>query len=311
MSVISSITVTPNRIEIIARYLESCGEQGIARADLEAQLSPEPLRRASVSEDGDDVANVSTTVTEPLSETIRLGLAEIFLDDGRECVRFVPPSNPKPASLLERLERILLDRDTSEVAKQGEFRRALAWLLAQDPRHPMNIKDNVTPLIQEQCGGKGANVFELTSSDRSRNFYYWARFLGYAWYIGQKTSTQNETQTVIIPDPTAALERHLPRLMSPGERWPLAHLVNAWGNLAPVLEGGSARIEVEELMDPKYLPPQRGMLSRSTSFALERLDRRGFIHLEQQADAPAHLGRLLNSWPDPRYFSHVTYTRTA
>lgn len=310
MSVISNFTVTPNRIEIIARYLESCGERGISRAELEAQLSPESLRHAGASDDSDDTANVSTTVTVPLNEAIQLGLVERFLNDEREYVRFVEPSDPKPTSLLERLERILLDRAMAEATKQGEFRRALVWLLVQDPRRPMDTKESVKPLIQKQCGGEDASVFELNSSSRAQNFYYWARYFGYAWYIGRKNPGLGETQTVVIPDPTAALERHLPALMSAGERWPLAQLVEAWGTVAPVLEGGDARIEVEELMEPGLLP-QRGMLSRSTSLALERLDRRGVIHLEQQPDAPAHLGRLLNTWPKSRFFSHVTYSRTA
>lgn len=298
MSVISSVTVTPNRIEIIARYLESRGARGVSRVDLEKILSPEALRRTT--------SEVSSTVTEALTESFRLGLAERFDFEGSEFIRFVASTDLKPASLLERLERILLNSDTAETTGQSEFRRALAWLLSQDPRTPMKINENPRLRIQEQCSG-AVNSFDLTDYSRAQNFYYWARYLGYAWCIGQKTGVQGETQTVVVPDPTVALLRHLPRLMSLGERRPLAQLIEAWSDLVPVLEGGTARIEVEELMEPALLA-QQGMLSRSTSLALERLDRRGVIRLERQADAPV---RLLATWPDPQPFTHVTYTRTA
>jgi len=302
VSVISSVTVTPNRVEIIARYLESRGERGVARDDLIAQLSPAALRRTGSSGDGDEVGEGRASVaTEALKETLLLGLAESFYDNDTESVRFVVPLGQKTAPLLERLETILLDGDTAEKTKQHEFRRALAWLLAQNPERPIAARQNVSPLIEKQCGTE-VNAFELTNESRAQNFYYWARYLGYAWYVGV-----GDSPTMIVPDPTAAIERHLSHLMSPGQTWPLEQLVASWGRVCPVLEGGTARSEVEELMQT---PPRRSKetLSRSTSLALERLDRRGVIKLDRQADAKAV---VLETWPDLQPFTHVTYLRTA
>jgi hypothetical protein len=304
VSVISSITVTPNRIEIVARYLESLGERGLAYDELMAQLSPPVLRRASTSDDGDEIGEEPTKpakpATETLSEMTQLGLVERFNNDGVASVRFVASKGQEIASLLERLEHILLNTETAEAADQQDFRRALAWLLAQDPESSIPVRRNVSSKIEEQCGAE-VKAFDLTNESRVQNFYYWARYLGYAWYAGI-----GDAPTIIIPDPTAALVRHLPRLMATGQTLPLAQLVASWGKLSPVLEGGDARNEVEELMQPQ-LSRLNGTLSRSTSLALERLDRRGIIHLEQQADAPAI---MLSVGSDPLPISHITYLRT-
>jgi hypothetical protein len=307
VSVISSFTVTPNRVEIIARYLQSHAERGMARDDLLAQLSPESLQRRGTSE-GNEISEGRSSVPpiEALDETLRLGIAERFDKDGADWVRFVGSPERESLSLLERLESVLLDADMAADHGQREFRRALAWFLTQNPEHPIDARQNVRSAIEEQCGYE-VNAFELTNKERSRNFLYWVRYLGYGWYVGQKSSVQNETLTVVVPDPTEALARHLPRLMTPGQTLPLAQMVASWGGLSPVLEGGSAREEVEALLRPA-LRRSSGTLSRSTSLALQRLDQRFVIHLERQADAPAV---MLDIWPDPLPISHVTYLRTA
>lgn len=302
MSIISSVTVTPNRVEIIARYLQSRGERGVARDELIAQLSPAALRRASTSGDGEEVGEGRSSVaTEALSETMRLGLADRVVNEGVEWVRFLAVPEQRALPLLERLETILLDADTAEASGQRDFRRALAWFLTLNPERPIDTRQNVRSTIEEQCGS-GVNAFELTSASRAQNFYYWVRYLGYGWYVGL-----SDTPTMIVPDPAIALERHLPHLMATGQAMPLAQLVAAWGDLCPVLEGGSARDEVEKLMQPALRRPA-GTLSRSTSLALQRLDQRRVIHLERQADAPP---MTLDIWPDPLPISHVTYLRTA
>ena len=306
MSIISSVTVTPNRVEIIARYLQSRGERGVARDDLIAQLSPDSLQSKSASE-GDDVGEGRSSVPpiEALDETLRLGLAERFdkqVDNKvTEWIRHISYPGQHDISLRERLETILLDAEAAEEHGQREFRRALAWFLSQDPVRPIDIRQNVRSTIDRECSPQ-VNAFELTNSDRSRNFYYWVRYLGYGWYVGI-----GDTPTMIVPDPTEVLARHLSRLMTPAQPWPLARLVAEWGSLSPVLEGGSARDEVEELLASVRRRPT-GTLSRSTSLALQRLDQRGVIHLERQADAPA---MMLDIWPDPLPISHVTYLRMA
>lgn len=303
MSVISSVTVTPNRIEIIARYLESLGEGGIARDDLLARLSPRALRKAGAAGDGEEVGEGRSSVpVEALAETLRLGIAERFDDNGTERVRYAAVPVPFTGSLLERLESILLDADKAEASGQREFRRALAWFLTQNPERPIDSQQGVRSKIEDQCGTE-VNVFELTSPPRAQNFYYWVRYLGYGWYV----DVGGDSPTMIVPDPTAALARHLSHMMSPGQTWPLTRLVQEWGDVSPVLEGGSARSEVENLLLPT-LRRKANMLSRSTSIAIQRLDQRGVIRLDRQADAQA---TLLDCWPDPLPFSHITYLRMA
>ena len=73
--------------------------------------------------------------------------------------------------------------------------------------------------------------------------------------------------------------------------------------LAPVLEGGVARNEVESLLPTDKRRPD-GHLSRSTSFALERLERRGQVVMERLADASA-INLDLHS--RVRAISHITW----
>lgn len=308
MSVISNLPVTPNRVEIIVRHLESCGTRGIARDQLMARLTPQALRRSNAFGEGDEPGAGQTTVAGAVvDETLRLGLAERYDDGGNEWIRVTAPASAdRPTalpseSLRSRLERVLLDPATAEVTDQRQFPKALAWFLAQDPERPFDFGENMRQRIEEQCG-PDVNAFELTNASRAQNFFYWARYLGYAWYVGIQNSPP-----IIVPDPTAALERHLPRLMGGRHTLALADMIEAWRGLCPVLEGGAVRMAVEELL-PASLRRPAGMLSRSTSLALERLDRRGIIHLERQSDAPAV---VLATWPDPLPVSHITYTRTA
>jgi hypothetical protein len=242
-----------------------------------------------------------------LDETLRLGLAERYEDGGSEFIRAVAPATASglAASLADsfrsRLEGILFDPVTAGETGQLQFARALAWFLSQDPEHPFDFDQNASERIEEQCGPE-VNSFELTNASRAQNFFYWARYLGYAWYVGIVNNP-----AIIVPDPTAALERHLPRLLGNGRTLPLSDLIDAWREPCSVLEGGAVRTAVEELL-PVTLQRPGGMLSRSTSLALQRLDRRGVIRLERQPDAPLV---TLAIWPDPVPFSHITYARTA
>ena len=73
--------------------------------------------------------------------------------------------------------------------------------------------------------------------------------------------------------------------------------------LLPVLEWGTARTEVETRLPVQKQRPE-GTLSRSTSFALERLERRGRVVLERPADADAINLDLASGL---RPISHVTW----
>jgi hypothetical protein len=308
MSVISNLPATPNRVEIIVRYLDSCGARGIARDQLMARVSPPALRRGNgFGESDEPVAGQTTVAGAVLDEILRLGLAERYDDGGSEWIRAVGLTSADRRAdvpsedFRSRLECVLFDPAAAEAADQRQFAKALAWFLAQDPERPFDFGQNARQRIEEQCGPE-VNAFELTNASRAQNFFYWARYLGYAWYAGVVNSPP-----IIVPDPTSALERHLPRLMGGHRTLPFVDLMEAWSEPCPVLEGGVVRTAVEEIL-PAALRRPAGTLSRSTSLALQRLDRRGVIHLERQPDAPAI---MLATWPDPLPISHITYTRMA
>jgi hypothetical protein len=285
MSVISSLPVTPNRIEIVYRYLRYCGDNGVAKDDLMQTLSPPALKSGS---------GRSSIAQDVVREASRIGI--IVLDsDG--CYRLSPElRDTHDLDLLEWLESILLDPVRAKKAGQPDFPYALAWLLEQNPAEPFEFGDNIAGLIASQCG-TDVNAFGMTNRARSQNFVYWAQYLGYAWRL------KVGSIEAIMPDPTQAIERHLSQLLKePGESL-IEDLLYTWATQSPVLEGGAARIKIVELCrgdshrDPK-------LLSRSTSIALLRLEERGVIRLERRADAEAY---TLNIKPNPRPVSHVAW----
>jgi hypothetical protein len=294
MSVISALTATPNRIEILCRLMSGPGEGGMERGDVQAMLSPSALRRQGNTDSGGMAQEV-------VSEALRLGLIEsVAQEDKSALLRFVPPAEPAEQEIRTRLERLLLNPDRAAEAGQRGFPLAMAWFLAQDPARPLRFSENIRQEILDQCGGE--DDFGLTNLSRAEQFAYWARFLGYAWHMGVP-----DRPDAVVPDPTEALTRLLPQLLAGHGDVPLQAVMDAWRTACPVLEGGTARQELEErLIAERQRPADR--LSRSTSLALTRIERRGLIRMQRLADAPA---LLLGSWQAVRPVSHISLASEA
>lgn len=257
MSVISRVAATPNRLEIIIRVLARCGD--LTQDDLLSLLSPSSLA-------GDDAEDgPGATATNALAEAKRLGIVveERAASGGTVLTLAEPFRGRTPPSLLSYLEPILLDPATAAQFDQEDVPKALAWLLSQDPRAPIDLSSNLGP----QTDGI------LSSTGLAQQFAYWARFLGYAWHFaGQQKSW-------LVPDPTGALGRHLPALLSGAGEVRLDTLPATWATVCPVLEGGPLR--------PFDAFARR--FSRATSLALLRLEQQGTVRLIRLADAPPAL----------------------
>lgn len=283
MSVIGSLSVTPNRIGNVYRYVRYWGTNGVTPDELEKALSPLNLRGATKSADA---------VRDVVNEAKRLGIIKL---DPDERYRLTPGvQNLDDSGFLAWLEKVLLDIDSASEADQREFPYALAWLLEQDLETPFDFGDNIRNLIESQYG-PDVQAFQLTNRARSQNFVYWAQYLGYAWRL------KLGDREVIMPDPTRALQRHLPDLFL-GTQWlPIQEFVKRWAVRCPVVDGGIVR---QEMLSLRQAGVQRDplLLSPSTSLALFRLEERGIIKLEQRADA---LTLTLSSRPTLSPVSHV------
>lgn len=265
---------------MVYRYLCSCDESGVTKDDLRQILCPPALQ--------------SGLANDVINEAHRLGIIDTTPAGSYRLaseLRQVPNT-----SFLDWLEARLLDPDHAERVGQANFPYALAWFLEQDPAEPFEFGDNITGLIAEQCGPDAA-AFEMSNRARSQNFVYWAQYLGYAWRL----SVGN--YEAIMPDPTRAIERHLSHLLKETGELLMEDLLDAWAIRCPVLEGGTARLQVTELCR-SHIPRDPKLLSRSTSTALLRLEQRGVVKLERRADAAAY---TLNTRPNPRPVSHVIW----
>lgn len=280
MSVIGNLTATPNRIEIVYRYLGTCEEGDITKEDLRQVLCPPTLE--------------SSMANDVINEATRLGVLEITSEGHYQLTSELRQT--LPPNFLEWLESRLLNPTQAEKVDQANFPYALAWLLEQDPAKPFEFGDNISDLVAAQCG-VDVGAFELTNRARSQNFVYWAQYLGYTWRL-QVGNTE-----AIMPDPTRAIQRHLSHLFKQTGELLIEELLNSWASRSPVLEGGIVRQKVIERCQSN-VPRDPKLLSRSTTIALLRLEKRGLIKLERRADALAY---TLDTKPNPRPISHVIW----
>jgi hypothetical protein len=109
---------------------------------------------------------------------------------------------------------------------------------------------------------------------------YWARFLGYA------ESLLIGDSTVVVPDPTEAIARHLANVFEGAPKLPIARFFEAIARPCPVLELGETRSIVEKRMTTPRVPK---MLSSATCLALWRLESRGTLKLSHASDAETWL----------------------
>ena len=294
MSVITSWTATPNRMEIVWDYLGSLGRRGAKVEDLQHLIVPRSLRRSPQAQD-DEQKSGTTLGDEVIAEMLNLELVS-RADDGTIRIALDAPKRDEDA-FLRLLERRLLHPAEATRYKQSAFPLALAWFLAQDPVTPLEWGENYSRRVQDDCGPDSGS-FELTNSAGCNQFVYWARYLGFAWRLD--TGRRKE---VVIADPTTAISRNLPRVLRSNFDTPIWPVMTEISKLLPVLESGGARSDIESWLTADKRRPD-GHLSWSTSLALERMEREGQIALRRLADADAVNLQLSSGL---RAVSHITW----
>lgn len=290
MSIISTLEATPNRLKLIFSYLD--GIKSEEKKRLLAIAGPKPLR-ARVEQSG------GNTVAKPVAEALQMGL---LVEDG-ERIRVARNLSPDRRRLLgfdeafsEHVEDLLFDTTSPGWNSQRTVAPAIAWLLIGSPRRPFEWSGNPRTLLTEQLG-EGDNYL-LTNPANWQNFAYWARALGYCTFIGVGA------KQFVVPDPTAALRRHLREILPDELSITIAETISRVAQRCPVLEQGWAREEVEAR---SVLPPrEHTRLSETTSFALRRLASAGDIKLLALPDAEV---RVLNCGDAIDRVSHIAKAR--
>lgn len=290
MSVIASITCTPNRVAIVVATLAGLPRRTIGRDELVELLSPRTLQRG-------DAEGGTTIARGVLDEAQRLGL--IMVEDGRyRLAQGVPTDGPLLLAWLH--ERLVVPSHAQE-AGQENFPRALAWFLGQDPARPV-AASGPDPAARPRARitaefGADVGAFELTMDARVQNFAYWARYLGYAWFLELDSKT-------FIPDPTKAINRTILRRFRSSESLTIEEFLGSLAEECPVLEGGRARSDIDSMLPGERRPRiDRDGLSRSTSLALNGLEEEGLLELRNVSDSRSVVLNLLGG---ARPVSHVT-----
>ena len=300
MSVIASVTATPHRLEIALRFVSICGPAGVTHEVLQQTLLPGELSR---NQAGDEEPQGGSAVGDDVVRELRNLRMLVLGDDGSLTV------SPNLTGLTEDrfvayLQEKLLNPEEAAKHSQEAFPLALAWLLCRDPATPLAWEDNYRGLVEQDCDPEGAS-FELTNRARCNQFVYWARFLGFAWRL--EIDWQNVRQNVVVPDPAKAIARNLGRWEAKPGWLPVGEFLSRLAVDLPVLEEGTARKAVESRIAPDRRRPD-GHISRSTSFALRRLERSGQIEMQRLADAQA---MNLELGSELRPVSHVRVAGTS
>ena len=289
MSVITSWSATPNRMRIALKLVSESGQEGMTIDVIQKTLLPAAL---AGSQSDDEPQGGSAIGTEVISELRSMGLL-IQTDDG--CLRVSSEAiNVSDEQFVLLLQDRLVNPTEAVKCRQENFPKAMAWFLCQDPASPLPWGQNHRNRVESDCGAEGG-AYELTNSAGCNQFIYWARFLGFAWRLNI------ERQNVVIPDPTKSIAREMGRWEQATDWQPIGGVLSRLANQLPVLEGGDARNEIESKL-PAEKRRAGEFISRSTSFALRRLERSGQIQMNRLADAPAV---NLDFGANPRAVSHI------
>jgi hypothetical protein len=278
MTVLTNFPAIPNRIAIACEYLQDAGASGVSRDQFDAHLSPGPAGGDEEDRSGKSMAR------HVLDEVAALELA-VAAETGVRLSPALPTRAMTYGQWLEWLKPYVCDRLTDPVravtCRQAGVPLALAWLLCQDPRRPVRWSGAHAALLQAQFGDVDALGFNLRNDQIFQNLVYWARYLGLAETIGLRGTTGPVLH--VIPDPTRAIRRVLPKVFHDTRELPVSAFVERMAAALPVLEEGSARLEVEGLF---VGAPQRATrhFSGATGLSLRRLAHEGVLQLLVESD---------------------------
>jgi hypothetical protein len=309
MAVLNPPGILPNVARAIYRYLLHADGQRENANRLESLVSPRSLFAGAEDEvetakkvsDGRRRAYVPT-----LNSLIELGLL-VKQDD------FVAlnPALPKEAlrtgtgdSLFAATMRALTlqaSANTGEWESQEGARDltlGLAWFLMQrvvDP--PGTWEDRGLTSGAQQAQARQLPQRVIRNDTRWGAFVRWSRFLGFTWQMSL------DGTSVLVPDPTQAVESSLARVFKGKRNLTVGTFVQRLADELPVLDEGAYWKEVRNRLKAGQDEFPQDALSPALSHALLMLKEAGTLSLSDKADAQ----RLsLSSDPDTKLtVSHV------
>lgn len=292
----------PSEMQAIVRLLLSAQGHAMEKEDLTRLVAPPTLRShadggATGAESETMVIARSTGIIQEHKGTVTLN-AMVAKAVGKDF------ASARVRSVLRRLlcQEVGLDEARTSNSGGGDLARAAAWYLLQDPLAPPQRwggPEGVQELTQRQL----SFVDRVLENDtRWGALGRWMSYLGLAVHDHRDVSGRATLQ-VLVPDPTAAVRDELPEIVTKvGTLQPMAEFLDKLSLVCPVLDGGVYGRVIQEMLIADSLPQPAGVVSRSLSHALFRLNQAGSIKLHDQADAPKV---LLAGQGEPVPFSHI------
>jgi hypothetical protein len=281
MSIITTFPAVPSRLfSLYAALADS--EDGELRQQLEAWATPPSLATRG---GGDEDEGGSSLFTSALQEARKLGIVE----ESDERLKITVEARSARKNSAERetefrtyLSEVLFDRTRAEKAEQSAFMLAVSWLLSKNPLQSLNFSEAPQEMLKADLGIEWDKT-QLTNRSCYHNFLYWARYLGFATFVGFGAGRR------VFPDPAPAIAERLPRIFGDNQLLEIESFLSALSDIFPVFEGGAVRAELDAMRP--HTPTNDDRLSVATSLALQRLADRGALTLESVADAR---GRILD-----------------
>lgn len=187
------------------------------------------------------------------------------------------------------------DKNTEEgTGLTADLCRGLAWCLAQDIYTLPSTWTEINNMVGQQIQ---PDYFIFMNDTRWAGLRSWARFLDFATGDGDRS---------FFLDPTVAVRSGLQQVITGNEPLLGQDCISGLAQYLPVLDGGSYRQQVEQIMRPEQrnrLDP--GHLSTALSFALRRLQKQGIIELITMADAGTRLTLIGEGQREWHTFTHI------
>jgi hypothetical protein len=300
MSIITTAVAVPSRLFSIYNLLFA-SEGGEDRERIIALATPPALSSRGAHEEGE---GSSKLLGPSLGEARKLGMIEEEADGNLRITELARTAGRRGDTPEQRfrafMRQTLFDTDRSAEAQQSSFMLAMVWFLGMDPFTPPSFSAEQQVNVKLEVGDH-ASKLELTSQSRYQNFAYWARYLGFAAFVGTKSDRR------VVPDPLDAIDGALGPIFSAERRLSVEGFLGRLAAIYPVFESGAARIEYDSLRS-RADTNGGASITAATSLGLQRLADRGRLKLTSVADAQS---RILNLGHRQARISHVELARAA
>lgn len=300
MSIITTWEAVPSRLfSLYASLLDS--PSGETKERLEALATPPSLRNKGSEDDGP----VSTSLfSNALREAFALRLVELDGDTLRvpaSAQAFSKAQKGREKQFRSFMLDTLFDSEKAKATQQNGFMVALAWFLTKSPLKPLSFRNDPFDMIKADLRDLIVKTDMKTVSDY-QNFLYWARYLGFATFIGGRSSEAGRDARWVFPDPFNAIQSVIPALFADHTELPVGLFMKRLSSIYPVFEGSAVRQAIDQLSGASPNANEE-RLSQATSFALRRLELHKLLEMTSRADAPV---AILDFGLDVQRISHLT-----